>query len=244
MDDVVIATVTAIRAKLGDLGRTELPPEYAYHSLPLCVIDAVFSIGVRYRNAQKAVESWCMAQTPDWPQHSTAAESRYTVTDFIRATDGYAGADLAQRFFGGNRQRTSSRSGILKADAVLRVARALQGAGIEDFPDIRDAACAERAFQAVRTIPGQRSGLSFQYLLMLAGDETSVKPDRMVCRFVAEATGRPDIGPHTARDAVVEAARLLAAEFPALTARLLDYLIWSYQRDQTAPKSVRSRCVR
>ncbi len=236
MDEVVKATVAAIRAKIRGLGQAALGPEYSYHSLPLCVIDAVFSIGVRYRNAQKAVESWRIAQRPNWPKYSTAAEARHTIADLIRATDGYDGVALAQRFFGGNRQRTSSRSGILKADAVVRFAKALQQAGVEDFPDIRDAARAERASQAVRSIPGQGSGLSFGYLLMLSGDDSSVKPDRMLCRFVAEAAGRPDILPHSARDAVVEAARVLAPEFPNLTPRLLDHLIWSYQRDQPVSK--------
>jgi hypothetical protein len=235
MDEITKATVAAIRTKIPDLETAALGPEYSYHSLPLCVIDAVFSIGVRYRNVQNAVESWCVAQKPNWPKYSTVAQARHTITDLIQVTNGYDGVALAQTFFGGNRQRTSSQSGILKADAVVRFAKALQEARVEDFPDIRDAARAERASQAVRSIPGQGSGLSFDYLLMLAGDDSYVKPDRMLCWFVAEAAGRPDISPHSARDAVVAACRDLAREFPNLTPRLLDHLIWSYQRAQPRP---------
>jgi hypothetical protein len=230
MDEITKATVAAIRAKIPDLHTAKLGPEYSYHSLPLCVIDAVFSIGVRHRNVQNVVEAWCVAQTPKWPKYSTTAKARHIITDLIQVTKGYAGVDLAHRFFGGNRQRTSSRSGILKADAVVQFAKALQKNGVDDFPDIRDADRAERAKQAVRSIPGQGSGLSFDYFLMLAGDDSYVKPDRMICRFVAEAAGRPDISPYTARDAVVAACSILAREFPNLTPRLLDHLIWSYQR--------------
>ncbi len=243
MNEIAQATVAAIRTKIPGFETATLGPEYSYHSLPLCVIDAVFSIGVRYRNVQKVVESWCVAQRPNWPKYSSGEQARETITDLIRATNGYEGIALAQKFFGGNRQRTSSRSGILKADAVVRFAKALQKSRVDDFPDIRDAARAKCASQAVRSIPGQGSGLSFDYLLMLAGDDSYVKPDRMLCRFVAEATGRPDISPRSARDAVVAACRELACEFPHLTPRLLDHLIWSYQRQVLkAPTSDRIDC--
>jgi hypothetical protein len=120
MDEIAKATVAAILSKINSLEMARLGPEYSYHSLPLCVINAVFSIGVRYRNVQNVVQSWCVAQRP---KYSTGAQARETITDLIRATNGYEGIPLAQRFFGGNRQRTSSRSGILKADAVIRFAK-------------------------------------------------------------------------------------------------------------------------
>lgn len=233
MNDSTQATVDAIRRKIPDLGTAKLGSEYSYHSLPLCVIDAVFSIGVRYQNVQNVVEAWCVAQQPNWLKFRTAAQARHKIADLVYVTNGFSGADLAQGFFGGNRQRTSTQSGILKADAVVRFAKALQDVGVDDFPDIRDAARAERASQAVRQIPGQRSGLSFDYFLMLAGDDSYVKPDRMLCRFVAEALGLPkEVLPHVAREAVIAACNEMAREFPNLTPRLLDYLIWSYQRAQ------------
>ena len=43
-------------------------------------------------------------------------------------------------------------------------------AGVDDFADIRDATCALRAERAIGDIPGQRSGISFRYFMMLAGD--------------------------------------------------------------------------
>jgi len=76
MDAITKATVAAIQAKIPGLQAAVLGPEYSYHSLPLCVIGAVFSIGVRYRNAQNAVESWCVAQRPNWPKYSTVAQTR------------------------------------------------------------------------------------------------------------------------------------------------------------------------
>jgi hypothetical protein len=45
---------------------------------------------------------------------------------------------------------------------------------------------AEQLKQAWLAVPGQRSGISWRYLLMLAGIP-EVKPDRMIRRFVADA---------------------------------------------------------
>jgi hypothetical protein len=70
---------------------------------------------------------------------------------------------------------------------------------------------------------------------MLAGEDCYVKPDRMLCRFVAEAAGWPDMSPRSARDAVIAACAELARDFPHLTPRLLDHLIWSYQRASSRP---------
>jgi hypothetical protein len=43
---------------------------------------------------------------------------------------------------------------------------------------------------AWRAVPGQRSGITWQYVQMPAGIP-GVKPDRMICRFVADALGCP-----------------------------------------------------
>ena len=232
MNEPAQETARAIRSKIPHIEQAKLGPEYSYNSLPLCVIDAVFSIGVRYRNAQKAVEAWCASQSPPWPMFGRIPGHVYTISDMIKATEGKAGEALTERFFGGNRQRTSTHNGILKADAVLQFAKALQESQVEDFPDIRDGARAERASATVRGIPGQRRGISFEYLMMLAGDDSNVKADRMICRFVAEAIGKPSVPPECARTAVIDACSVLADEFPNLTPRLLDHLIWSYQRQR------------
>jgi len=232
MDRISEATVAAIRKNIANIEQAALGPEYTYQSLPLCIIDAVFSIGVRYSNAQKAVRSWCGAQVPPWPIHRSDLSPPHKISEFLRITNGVEGVELSRRFFGGNRQRTSPKSGILKADAVVHFARALHRCGIDDFADILDGKRVARARSSVGAIPGQGSGLSFDYLLMLAGDDGGVKADRMIRRFVADAAGQRDISPAEATRAVVEATNVLALEYRNLTPRLLDRLIWGYQSAQ------------
>ncbi len=42
-----------------DLKNARLGDEYFYQSLPLCIIDAVFSIGVKYEGTRRTVIRYC-----------------------------------------------------------------------------------------------------------------------------------------------------------------------------------------
>jgi hypothetical protein len=103
MDADTVRTVAAILEKIPDLALAKLGPEYSYHSLPFCVIDSVFSIGVRYRSAQNAVAAWCAAQQPEWLKFHEADRPRQTISDLVRVANGYDDEGLADRFFGGKR---------------------------------------------------------------------------------------------------------------------------------------------
>lgn len=126
-----------------------------------------------------------------------------------------------------NQQRTSTRNGVLKAAAVEAACSKLIAAGATSAADIRDAE--PDRFQHIenvwRQVPGQASGISFHYLSILTGRQ-DVKPDRMIVRFVAAATGR--------RPRPAEAADLVRAASPALgvDVRTLDHRIWEHQRRQ------------
>lgn len=239
VDDRTAALVAAIRHALPALHSAALPEEYTYSSLPLCVIDAVFSIGVRYTAVRNVVTAFCAAQSPPWLRLAAEGVAERTVCEFLAATATWSGDDLAARCFGGNRQRTSTRAGILKADATVAFAQALVADGIDCFADLVDDDKVNRAETAVRRIPGQGSGISFDYFLMLGGDESGVKPDRMICRFVASALGREAITPLEARATLLRACAVIRNEMPALTPRLLDWCIWDYQRSR--PALVRQR---
>ncbi len=236
IEQLTQATIKAIRdARLLET-RKPLGSEYFYHSLPLCVIDAVFSIGVVYKNVTNVVQFWCKQHNPHWPLHNSDPQPPHTISDFLAITDGLTCRALANRFFNCNKQRTSTRNGILKADATVQFAKALQAAGIEGFPDMKDPIKVDHAWQAVSRIAGQGSRLSFDYLEMLAGDETTVKADRMLCRFVGAAANMPPVDADQARAAVIGAQAALVGEYPDLTPRHLDYLIWNYQKSQSGPR--------
>jgi hypothetical protein len=98
---------------------------------------------------------------------------------------------------------------VVKADAVQVAARLLAGQGIDTTGDLHAAIRAghSRQLEGIwRTVPGQRSGISWRYLLMLAG-VAEVKPDRMIRRFVAAALGVADVDPQTAASLLVQLQR-------------------------------------
>jgi hypothetical protein len=221
------ALLRHIRSRI-DLKNLSLSPEYNYASLPLCVIDSVFSIGVTYASTKRTVRSWCDSQEPAWPVYKSGDSPRHSIGDFLERMEGKQPAFLANGIFN-NRQRTSTKSGILKAEAVVRFASALKRAGINDFQDLADPGKTRRAEADIMKIPGQGSGISFKYFLMLGGADNFVKADRMICRFVSDAVERK-VQPAEAEVLVIGACETLRQEGAHITPKMLDHGIWNYQR--------------
>lgn len=204
---------------------------YRYASLPLCVIDAVFSIGVTYDSTVATVGRVC--DRLGWPRLASSRAGRGAgpqgLADLLDAHAGLTAEEAAERLYG-NRQRTSTKSGILKAEAVRLFAEALRTAGIDSFADITPDRM-ELAEALVLGLPGQGSGIAFDYFRMLAGDDSFIKPDRMVLRFVATALDlSAEPNPRLSSVLVRLAARELARRGHDWTPRTLDYAIWVRQR--------------
>jgi hypothetical protein len=164
--------VAYIRGTLTDLNAAPTDAAYEYASVPLCVIDAVFSIGVRYESTERTVTDFCTRH--QWQRDGRGKVKEHTVSEFVRVLEPYENRweAMADNVFR-NRQRTSSRSGILKAEATFRFAKALQQFGIETFADVLKSGLRNDVRQAIKSIPGQGSGLSYAYFLILAGIRTA-----------------------------------------------------------------------
>jgi hypothetical protein len=234
--------VQQIRKTLGDLDAPLQDNEW-YSSLALCVIDAVYSINVRYESVQSAIRNFCWWS--HWEKDLTKASREYTVSEFIALLEPFNRDwdKIADEVFG-NRQRTSPRGGILKAEAVVRFAKVLKQYGIEKYESIPPEGLAYKAAADIQSITGQASGLSYKYFLMNAGNTREVKGDRMITRFVGEAVGSLGISGDEAEDLVRAAADVLQPEHPELTPYKLDNLIWNYQRNQEQEQKAPGSCHR
>src|SRR4051794_5967869 len=163
----------------------ELSAEYFYAHITLCVIDAVFSIGVNYEGTRRTVRGW--AERSGWVCYreygspAPPVSTQHTISDFLASCSTHPDEVLAEQAFA-NRQRTSPRSGVLKAAAVIQFANTLRDGGIETFQDFQALSRGEwiSLRQKLTNVHGQKSGLSADYFAMLAGDDDGVKPDRMV----------------------------------------------------------------
>ena len=208
----------------------KLADEYRYASLPLCVVDAVFSIGVRYTSTQKVVSNLCeyAGLTRFFASREARGAGEYGIGDLNSMFDKFGAEGMAESVFQ-NRQRTSSRSGILKAEAVLLYCRTLIKAGINDFPDL-DVERREYAEAIILGLPGQSSGIAFDYFMMLAGDDNLINPDRMVQRYVAHALDLDSVPqPRQAAILVRLAAKELRTRGQLWTPLSLDNAIWRHQ---------------
>ncbi len=215
-------------------------PSY-WASLPLCIVDSIFSIQAKYTGVVRVVNRWCESQEPPWKAETSCKptnDAGPTVREFVdtigrRLETGSTYADLF-----GNLQRTSSRSGILKAEAVHLFAQALLDSGINTFGDLRDRKKLEAAEARVKKIAGQGTGITFTYFLMLAGEDDYVKSDTHLRRFVNDALcvdWSHLVSEKRAEELVREAATRFTKDHSGLTAAGLDYAIWSYQHTRTKP---------
>ena len=101
-----------------------------YKSLPICILDAVFSIGVRYTSVVNVVNSYI--GTFDLTISRTQTdETEHTIRDFLTNVAKYDTVEDFSRNVLHNMQRTSSRNGILKAEACREVALVCQKHGIK-----------------------------------------------------------------------------------------------------------------
>jgi hypothetical protein len=218
------------------LREAQLDAAYEYSSVPLCVIDAVFSLGVNWNSTRNTVCKWCEKHQWSKSRFDPGGEE-HTVSEFIATMAPYSDDfDRMARDLFENSQRTSATSGIRKAEAVYRFARVLETFGIETLSDAMaqttDIARRSQIKSRVRAIRGQASGLSHSYFLILIGHEDVVKPDRMIRRFVGKALAVPvsKVTPERAEQLVIRACGRLTSVYPKLTPRVLDNLIWKAER--------------
>ena len=108
-----------------------------YKSLPICILDAVFSIGVRYTSVVNVVNSYI--GTFDLTISRTQADAtEHTIRDFLANVAKYDTIEDFSKNVLHNMQRTSSRNGILKAEACLEIALVCQKHGINTLRDFND----------------------------------------------------------------------------------------------------------
>jgi len=223
---------------------------YYYNHTSLCVIDAVWSIGVRYEGVKNVVKRYYtkrelvphrdknLRNLSSYPK-TTQQES---ISDFLKYTAQFSFKELADNIFV-NRQRTSTKNGILKAEAVISFAKVLSKYGVNYFQDIAAKIENNRSFEKeIKNIPGQKSGLSLDYFFMLTGDKNKIKADRMIKRFLAEPIGRNQdtINNSCAQDAF-ERLLLVLNDNRIKSVRHLDNIVWDYQRKKAAAYNAASR---
>lgn len=116
----------------------------------------------------------------------------------------------------------------LKAAVIQRAATVLQELRITTRDDVHAVYAKNHSFDELKRdwlrLPSQSSGVTFNYFLILCGFQ-SVKPDRMVIRFVEEHAGLrvKDITPLQTAELIARVAEMYPTE-----PRMLDHVIWRH----------------
>lgn len=204
------------------------PRKLRWVSLSLCIVDAVWSIGANYDTVvvpmvRERVAKALGVKSPTAPADGFEAKDPITLQKLEDlGRDGLTGLT--------NLQRTSTRNGILKSEAVFQHCRIFREHKIETLEEaivlMEDDSRFAVVDKALRSIPGEGSyGIRRNYLWMMLGNDDLIKPDRMVLRWLAGQGVKTD--PDGARSII--ASLVSKVELPGRrrpTAWEVDHAIW------------------
>ena len=173
--------------ELGDPSSWESPEGYR-SSLALCVMDSIWSLGIRYQTVEKVLDRYLKVRGfAGLEEVQSCLDGPRALLDWCLALESPQGHSEAFAAAVQNWNRTSSTNGVLKAEAVLQACRLLDSMRIDSTQDLlAQSDVVEPRWRS--EVKGQASGISWRYLLMLAG-QSGVKPDRMVRRFMQRIGG-------------------------------------------------------
>lgn len=192
-------------------------------SLALCIIDSIYSTGARYTSVTNVIDRYRAYRAEQGGDANTDG-----VDELLTTVDQLGGADAWATRIGNRRPTSTAQNAPLKSVAIVNIASKLADLDVQTTDQLR--ACVHtEALKVIehawRTAPGQRSGITWEYALMLA-QVPGVKADRMVIAYTARAIG-------------IVPQRLASAQAAALVSRVaneqdwdvirLDHAIWRFE---------------
>jgi hypothetical protein len=226
MSSEIIEKTTSFCSEIfADKKKYILPDEFNYSHLPLCVIDSVFSIGVKYEIVKNTINNFCTHNKINKFSKSDELSTSF----FLNLMEQESIKELTENIYK-NRQRTSTRSGILKSEAVIKFLKILRKYEVNKMCDVYKIISSKEFEIDIKEIPGQKSGISLTYFFMLAGSDDLIKPDRMIIRFLESISGE-NVSLTDCQIILAEVAKKLEKDGFDITPKKLDNLIWNYQRN-------------
>ncbi len=228
MTEVDVNLMCNFCEKLLNLKDAQLSDEYYYNSLPLCIIDAVYSINAKYTSTRNTVIRYCdyfdLKRIRDTKSFANK-EKQHTINEFIYNIE-VCGLEYATNEIFKNKQRTSTKNGILKSEAILKIAKILKRYEINTLQDFNEKYSIELEDE-IRSVKGQSKGTSIAYLRMLAGNDNFVKVDRHIMNFVEQCINRR-LTENEIQLLFSKVVIKLKEKYNNITVRLLDNTIWKF----------------
>jgi hypothetical protein len=160
------------------------------NSLALCIIDAIYVTGARHLTVEKVVERYRGHRAGQGGDADTDG-----APELLANVDELGGPQQWASQIGNRRPTSTGKGAPLRSVALTEVAQALVGLGVRTTVDLRAAALdgerCEQARAAWCAVPGQRSGFTWSYLVMLA--QLPSTADLSVVGYVDRAVGASNV---------------------------------------------------
>ena len=201
------------------------PAPRGYESAPICALDSVFSLGIKYATVENVLNLFLL-------HFNLTVDTKITTSEVLSIIDPFSAEELSVILQNNNRTDTHKNS-LLKTAAYKQFLEVMREHGVETREDIVNAVNNQDFKDDIMAIRGQTQGTSLDYLFILARVDNYVKYDRHVQRFVQNGTELENVGKAQGVRLVREAAKVLSeTDYPGMTARHLDHIIWSWQMQQ------------
>lgn len=198
---------------------------YTYRSLPICIIDCVFSLRANYNKVAVPIVDRYAKNYLDGDKN----KSGDTVSALIQHINELGGTEKFNEKVIKNHQISG---GNKKVDVCYKLAKYLQYLHIDTLEDFRDFESPELLEIVIRGVKGIGEA-GTNYLFMLTGDTDRCKPDVQVHRCIKEYC-KCDIGDEECQELFRDTVKCLKKQYPNLTVRGLDSIIWSKFQDKNS----------
>lgn len=200
-----------------NLGDPELwrTPEGYPNSLALCIIDSLYSTGSHYSSVVNVIN-----------KYTAVHGNEDGAVALLASITGAGGPRAWATEVVDNLKPAHTKAGApLKAEIIQQAAQLMTSLDIDTVEDlvaqVEDEPLNNSVHNAWKRLPSQSSGVTYNYLLILAG-LPSVKPDRMILRFLATALGKDtELSIQKAVELITEAAKAMN-----VSPRTLDHIAW------------------
>ena len=193
---------------------------YDYRSLPVCLIDCVYSLRARYETVTIPIVNRYASAYMDGNKNGTED----TVSQFLQHVQELGGPQAFADKIAKNHQKLGGKASIPKELVCFKLAQYLSYLHIETLEDFQNFQSQELLEIVIRSVKGLGDA-GVNYLFMLAGDANRCKPDVHIHRCVEDACGVP-LSNEDCQRLFTDAVSVLKEQYPALTVRRLDGIIW------------------
>lgn len=196
-----------------------------YPGVACSVLDAIYSTGNHYSGVERLVSRYAALQGANSPRQLLDGPG-----ELIAAIEGAGGAEGFAELTNNRWRAWARRTAPRKSHVALEAARLLEDSGLTSREAVRRTfrdrpmRQSSEVSSAWKRLPGQRSGLTWHYFLMLNG-LPGVKADRMIRRYVTRALGLPRTISATDASLLVEAA----GDEIGVRYSTLDHAIWRFE---------------